>query len=88
MKSKANHNEEKVNYLLTNHEWFGVTDDKCGQNGCRPCPMWKSVFTLWVAWTDTSGVLILTNDGDFTDEMIHLVAGIDKVYVARERNRW
>ena len=32
---------------------------------------------------DTSGVLILTNDGDFTDEMIHPRNEIDKVYVAR-----
>ena len=32
---------------------------------------------------DTSGALILTNDGDFTDEMIHPRNEIDKVYVAR-----
>lgn len=32
---------------------------------------------------DTSGVLILTNDGDFTDEMIHPRNEIDKVYLAR-----
>ena len=31
----------------------------------------------------SSGVLILTNDGDFTDEMIHPRNEIDKVYVAR-----
>ena len=36
---------------------------------------------------DTSGVLILTNDGDFTDEMIHHENEIDKVYLARERHR-
>ena len=32
---------------------------------------------------DTSGALILTNDGDFTDEMIHPRTESDKVYVAR-----
>ena len=32
---------------------------------------------------DTTGLLILTNDGDFTDEMIHPRNEIDKVYLAR-----
>ena len=32
---------------------------------------------------DTTGLLILTNDGDFTDKMIHPRNEIDKVYLAR-----
>ena len=40
------------------------------------------ILSVVLDW-DTSGVLILTNDGDFTDEMIHPRNEIDKVYVAR-----
>lgn len=32
---------------------------------------------------DTTGVLLLTNDGDFSEEMVHPRNEIDKVYVAR-----
>jgi len=67
------YNEEKVYYLLNKPRGVisSVTDDK-GR---------KTVVDLLP--NDTSGVLILTNDGDFTDEMIHPRNEIDKVYVAR-----
>ena len=32
---------------------------------------------------DTSGVLLLTNDGDFANKMMHPRGEIDKVYLAR-----
>ena len=36
---------------------------------------------------DTSGVLILTNDGDFTDEMIHLVMRLTR-FMSRVLKGW
>ena len=34
---------------------------------------------------DTSGLLLLTNDGEFTNMMTHPRHGVDKVYVAKGR---
>ena len=56
---------------------------KGGQQSLTFYLKYQSVSTVGRLDWDTSGVLILTNDGDFTDEMIHPRNEIDKVYVAR-----
>lgn len=80
------YNEEKVYYLL--HKPRGVissvSDDKGRKTVIDLLPQVKErIYPVGRLDWDTSGVLILTNDGDFTDEMIHPRNEIDKVYVAR-----
>ena len=80
------YNEEKVYYLL--HKPRGVisavTDDKGRQTVVDLLPTVKErIYPVGRLDWDTSGLLLLTNDGDFTDEMIHPRNEIDKVYVAR-----
>ena len=61
-----------------------VTDDKGRKTVVDLLPNVKErIYPVGRLDWDTSGVLILTNDGDFTDEMIHPRNDIDKVYVAR-----
>ena len=76
------YNEEKVYYLLNKPRGVisSVSDDKGRPTVIDLLPQVKE--RIYLDW-DTSGVLILTNDGDFTDEMIHPRNEIDKVYVAR-----
>lgn len=80
------YNEEKVYYLL--HKPKGVissvSDDKGRQAVVDLLPEVKErIYPVGRLDWDTSGVLILTNDGDFTDKMIHPRNEIDKVYLAR-----
>lgn len=80
------YNEEKVYYLL--HKPKGVissvSDDKGRQTVVDLLPEVKErIYPVGRLDWDTSGVLILTNDGDFTDKMIHPRNEIDKVYLAR-----
>ena len=61
-----------------------MTDDKGRKTVVDLLPNVKErIYPVGRLDWDTSGVLILTNDGDFTDEMIHPRNEIDKVYVAR-----
>lgn len=80
------YNEEKVYYLL--HKPKGVissvSDDKGRKTVVDLLPEVKErIYPVGRLDWDTSGVLILTNDGDFTDKMIHPRNEIDKVYLAR-----
>lgn len=80
------YNEEKVYYLL--HKPKGVissvSDDKGRQTVIDLLPdVPQRIYPVGRLDWDTSGVLILTNDGDFTDKMIHPRNEIDKVYLAR-----
>ena len=80
------YNEEKVYYLLNKPRGVisSVTDDKGRKTVVDLLPNVKErIYPVGRLDWDTSGVLILTNDGDFTDEMIHPRNEIDKVYVAR-----
>ncbi|WP_197457174.1 pseudouridine synthase, partial [Streptococcus sp. DD13] len=68
------YNEEKVYYLL--HKPRGVissvSDDKGRKTVIDLLPQVKErIYPVGRLDWDTSGVLLLTNDGDFTDEMIH-----------------
>ena len=80
------YNEEKVYYLLNKPRGVisSVTDDKGRQTVVDLLPnVTERIYPVGRLDWDTSGALILTNDGDFTDEMIHPRNEIDKVYVAR-----
>ena len=80
------YNEEKVYSLLNKPRGVisSVTDDKGRKTVVDLLPQVKErIYPVGRLDWDTSGALILTNDGDFTDEMIHPRNEIDKVYVAR-----
>lgn len=80
------YNEEKVYYLLNKPRGVisSVSDDKGRKTVIDLLPQVKErIYPVGRLDWDTSGILILTNDGDFTDEMIHPRNEIDKVYVAR-----
>ena len=80
------YNEEKVYYLLNKPRGVisSVTDDKGRKTVVDLLPNVKErIYPVGRLDWDTSGVLILTNDGDFTDKMLHPRHEIDKVYVAR-----
>ncbi|HHJ6605946.1 TPA: pseudouridine synthase [Streptococcus pyogenes] len=80
------YNEEKVYYLLNKPRGAisSVSDDKGRKTGLDLLPQVKErIYPVGRLDWDTSGVLILTNDGDFTDTMIHPRNEIDKVYLAR-----
>ena len=98
-KTQIDENKDRIAYLdqeLT-HETFvyyllnkprgvisSVSDDKGRPTVIDLLPQVKErIYPVGRLDWDTSGVLILTNDGDFTDEMIHPRNEIDKVYVAR-----
>ena len=80
------YNEEKVHYLLNKPRGVisSVSDDK-GRTTVVDLlsQVPERIYPVGRLDWDTSGVLILTNDGDFTDEVIHPRNEIDKVYVAR-----
>ena len=80
------YNEEKVYYLLNKPRGVisSVSDDKGRPTVIDLLPQVKErIYPVGRLDWDTSGVLILTNDGDFTDEMIHPRNEIDKVYVVK-----
>ncbi|TWS94866.1 MULTISPECIES: pseudouridine synthase [unclassified Streptococcus] len=80
------YNEEKVYYLLNKPRGVisSVSDDKGRQTVIDLLPQVKErIYPVGRLDWDTTGLLILTNDGDFTDKMIHPRNEIDKVYVAR-----
>ena len=86
MEGQPIYNEEKVYYLLNKPRGVisSVTDDKGRKTVVDLLPQVKErIYPVGRLDWDTSGALILTNDGDFTDEMIHPRNEIDKVYVAR-----
>ncbi|WP_019321790.1 pseudouridine synthase [Streptococcus mutans] len=80
------YNEENVYYLLNKPRGVisSVRDDKGRQTVVDLLPEVKErIYPVGRLDWDTSGLLILTNDGDFTDKMLHPRHEIDKVYVAR-----
>lgn len=80
------YNEEKVYYLLNKPRGVisSVSDDKGRKTVIDLLPTVKErIYPVGRLDWDTSGLLILTNDGDFTDKMIHPRNEIDKVYLAR-----
>lgn len=80
------YNEEKVYYLLNKSRGVisSVSDDKGRKTVVDLLPQVKErIYPVGRLDWDTSGILLLTNDGDFSDEMVHPRNEIDKVYIAR-----
>ena len=80
------YNEEKVYYLLNKPKGVisSVSDDKGRKTVVDLLPEVKErIYPVGRLDWDTSGLLLLTNDGDFTDKMLHPRNEIDKVYLAR-----
>lgn len=80
------YNEEKVYYLLNKPRGVisSVSDDKGRKTVVDLLPQVKErIYPVGRLDWDTTGLLILTNDGEFTDKMIHPRNEIDKVYLAR-----
>lgn len=82
----AIYNEEPVYYLLNKPRGYisSVSDDKGRKTVLELLPNVKErIYPVGRLDWDTSGLLILTNDGDFTNLMTHPRHGIEKVYVAK-----
>ena len=80
------YNEEKVYYLLNKPRGVisSVSDDK-GRKTVRDLlsDVSARIYPIGRLDWDTSGILLLTNDGDFADHMMHPKHEVDKVYRAR-----
>ena len=82
----AVYNEEPVYYLLNKPRGYisSVSDDKGRQTVMDLMPQVKErIYPVGRLDWDTSGLLLLTNDGEFTNMMTHPRHGVDKVYVAK-----
>jgi 23S rRNA pseudouridine2605 synthase len=77
--------EDKVYYVLYKPEgYISTTDDQFD----RPTvidlvPVKEQIFPIGRLDYDTSGVILLTNDGDFANQMIHPKYKIEKEYYVR-----
>lgn len=76
----------KVYYLLNDHEgyFFGILMRKSADGDLTSCPTLgtSNSYLLVVLTGIRLASPILTNDGDFTDKMIHLRNEIDEFYLA------
>lgn len=82
----AVYNEEPVYYLLNKPRGYisSVSDDKGRKTVMDLLPAIKErIYPVGRLDWDTSGLLLLTNDGEFTNLMTHPKHGVDKVYIAK-----
>lgn len=77
--------EEKEYYLLNKPTGYISTsnDDKGRRTVVDLIPTKKRIYPVGRLDYDTSGLLLLTNDGDFANLMMHPSHNIQKVYYAR-----
>ena len=77
--------EEKVYYLLNKPRGVitSTSDDKGRVTVVSLINEDKRIYPVGRLDYDTSGALILTNDGEFANMMMHPSNNIDKVYVAK-----
>jgi len=77
--------EEKVYYLLNKPREVitSTTDDKGRKTVVSLINEDKRIYPVGRLDYDTTGALILTNDGEFANMMMHPSNNIDKVYVAK-----
>ncbi|XMB87236.1 pseudouridine synthase [Mycoplasmatota bacterium WC44] len=82
--NKTIEKEELVYYLLNKPSGYlsSVTDDKNRRVVVDLIDTEKRIFPVGRLDYDTTGVLILTNDGDFTNRLIHPKHHLEKEYVA------
>lgn len=82
----AVYNEEPVYYLLNKPRGYisAVSDDKDRKTVLDLLPGVKErIYPVGRLDWDTSGLILLTNDGDFTNLMTHPRHGVEKVYIAK-----
>lgn len=81
--------EEKVYYILNKPRGYVCSADPESQKK-RVIDLFKKekkrVFTVGRLDRDTTGLLIVTNDGHFAQEVIHPRANIQKEYIAKTSN--
>ena len=77
--------EEKVYYLLNKPRGVVTTtsDDKSRKTVVDLIETDKRIYPIGRLDYDTTGALLLTNDGEFANLMMHPKNEIDKVYVAK-----
>lgn len=77
--------EEKVYYLLNKPRGVitSTKDEHDRQTVVSLIPEEKRIYPVGRLDYDTTGALILTNDGEFANMMMHPKNNIDKVYVAK-----
>ncbi len=77
--------EEKVYFLLNKPRGVVTTtsDDKNRKTVVDLIDTDKRIYPVGRLDYDTTGVLILTNDGEFANMIMHPSSNIDKVYVAK-----
>lgn len=78
-------NDEKEYYLLNKPRGVVTTtsDDKNRKTVVELISTNKRIYPVGRLDYDTTGALILTNDGDFANRMMHPKSEIDKVYLAK-----
>ena len=78
--------KEKKEYYLLNKPRGVVTttaDDKNRNTVVDLIPTSARIYPVGRLDYDTTGVLLLTNDGDFANILMHPTSNIDKVYMAK-----
>lgn len=77
--------EEKEYYLLNKPRQTitSVTDDKNRKTVVELIDTSSRIYPVGRLDYDTTGVLLLTNDGEFANIMMHPNSKIDKVYIAK-----
>ena len=77
--------EEKVYYLLNKPRGVVTTtsDDKHRKTVIDLIEEEKRIYPIGRLDYDTTGVLLLTNDGEFANYMMHPKNKVDKVYIAK-----
>lgn len=77
--------EQKVYYLLYKPRGVVTTtrDDKHRKTVVDLIPTQMRVYPVGRLDYDTTGILLLTNDGEFANAMMHPKNNIDKVYIAK-----
>ncbi len=79
--------QEKVYYLLNKPSGFICSNKPMERKKLVVdlFPQEKRVFTVGRLDRDTTGLLIVTNDGNFSQEVIHPRANIEKEYLVKTR---
>lgn len=78
--------KEKKEYYLLNKPRGVVTttsDDKNRKTVVDLIPTSARIYPVGRLDYDTTGVLLLTNDGDFANILMHPTSNVDKVYMAK-----
>lgn len=77
--------EKKVYYLLNKPRAIitSVTDDKNRKTVVDLIPCEERIYPIGRLDYDTTGVLLLTNDGDFANLLMHPSHEVEKVYIAK-----